>query len=145
MTAPDPALLAYLAALPEAAPILERIRGKLGPRRPSVTLSPRIVGPDGSHRIHVTLGRPTLDGPIREAWIDVDHREGSVLRGCMHALARTISLGLQAGVPVGTFVRALRGTDGGPGGAVEDCEGVTEASSVPDLVGRILEREARGG
>lgn len=109
--------------------------------RPSSTISPRIVGPEGSHRVHITMGRASLAAPISEVWIDM-HKEGSVLRGFAHALARLASLALQHGVPLAVVVHALRGTDGGPSGAVEDGpEGVTEADSVPDLVGRVLEKE----
>ena len=119
-------------------------------RRPSETFAPRIVGPDGKHRVHITLGRASPTAPISEVWLDM-HKEGSVLRGFAHALARLASLSLQAGIPLATVARALRGTEGGTSGTVEDGpEGVEQADSVPDLVGRMLEavdpsREHGGG
>lgn len=116
--------------LPRGAP------EKLPTRRETERWCPKIVGPDGGHRVYVEVGR--VDGQIVEVWIDVAHREGSVLRGFGHALARVASHALQHGMPLDVLVRSLLGSDGGPGGTVIDCAEVTEASSVPDLVGRLL-------
>ena len=72
----------------------------------------------------------------------IQGQDQPVLRGFAHALARLASLALQSGVPLATVARALRGTEGGPSGAVEDGpEGVEQADSVPDLVGRVLDAE----
>jgi ribonucleoside-diphosphate reductase alpha chain len=77
------------------------------------------------------------EGEVAEVWIDV-HKEGAPLRGFAHALARLASLALQDGTPLATVVHALCGTDGGPSGFVEDCDGIKWAASIPDLVGQVL-------
>lgn len=119
-----------LEALPRSAP------AELPTRRVTERWTPKIVGQDGGHRVYVEVGR--VDGRVVEVWIDVAHREGSVLRGFGHALARVASQALQHGMPLDVLVRSLLGSDGGPSGVVVDCDEVTEALSVPDLVGRLL-------
>ena len=109
-------------------------------RRESETFAPRIVGPDGSHRLHVTFGR--VNGRVAEVWIDM-HKEGAPLRGAHHALARLASLSLQACVPLETVSLAMVDTDGGPSGTVTDCDGIDATDSPADLVGRLLERETK--
>jgi len=111
-------------------------------RRPSVAFAPRINGPDGKHRVHVTVGRAVEDGSICEVWIDM-HREGTALRSFSIALGRLASLAMRRGAPVELVVQALAGIEGAPAGDVEDAEGVTKASSVPDLVAQILDVESR--
>ena len=121
-----------------ALPVPRGVPAKLPPRRPTTTYGPKIVGPDGQHRVHVALGREREGGEVVEVWVDVVHREGAPLRGFAHALARVASQALQHGMPYPVLVRSLLGTDGGPEGAVVDCEGISEATSIPDLVGRVL-------
>ena len=108
-----------------------RKRALKGMRR-GVTYSPKL----GQTRIYVTVN-PELPSPPLEIWIDVEHKEGSILVGIGHALARSASLALQAGTPVKDIVKAWLDTEGQPG-PVFDCDGVTEAKSLPDLVAQIL-------
>lgn len=103
-------------------------------RRRGVIYSPRL----GDMRVHVTIN-PELPAAPREIFIDVNHREGSVLVGLGHALARVASLALQAGTPVGEVIRAWRGVAGQPG-EVTDADGITWAESLPDLVAQVLEQ-----
>lgn len=107
--------------------------------RRGVTYSPTHCGV----RVHVTVNPEPPAAPL-ELFIDVAHREGSVLVGLGHALARVASLALQAGTPVKAIVRAWRGVGGHPG-AVADAEGVTWVESLPDLVAQVLERHAEQG
>ncbi len=108
-------------------------RDRLPTRRRCETFAPRLVG----HRVHVSLGR-FPDGRVGEVWLDI-HKEGAPLQGMVHALAKLASTCLQAGVSVGEVAHALRGIAAEPSGVVEDCDGITEAASVPDLIGQILE------
>lgn len=91
----------------------------------------------GPHSI--TVSTSMIGGRVVEVFIDLDHREGAPLVGFCHALARLVSLALQAGTPIADVVRALRGVAGMPGPVV-GLEGVGEAQSIPDLVSHILER-----
>jgi ribonucleoside-diphosphate reductase alpha chain len=109
------------------------VRRRLPSRRQVDTCAPRLAG----HRVHVSIGR-YADGSPGEVWIDM-HADGAPLRGMAHALARLASIALQEGVSVASVAHALRGHCGLQG-VVEDCDGITEALSVPDLVGQILER-----
>lgn len=107
-------------------------------KRATMTYAPKIVGPDGEHRVHVAVSRVRPGGEVVEVWVDVVHKEGAPLRGFAHALARASSHALQYGTPLAVIVRSLLGTDGGPAGDVIDCDGVTRASSIPDLVGQVF-------
>lgn len=103
-------------------------------RRRGVRYAPRL----GACCVYVTSNRVSAsDDRIAEVWIDVEHKEGSVLVGVGHALARLASLALQAGTPIGTVVHALLGVTGGPA-EVTDCDGIDRAESVPDLVAQVL-------
>lgn len=89
----------------------------------------------GEQRVHVTVdieaGKPV------GVWLD-QNKVGSYGRETHHALARVASLALGAGVAVDLVADALLGTEGGPCGDVTDCDGITTATSVADLVGQIF-------
>lgn len=89
----------------------------------------------GGCTVYVTVNPDR--GPPREIWVDVNHKQGSVLVGIGHALARVMSLALQSGAPAEVLAHGLVGTEGGPG-VVTDCEGIDQAESLPDLVGQVL-------
>jgi hypothetical protein len=140
--APPPAVVeAVQAFIAKPAGVPRGVAEILPTRRRTDRASPKIAGADGEHRVYVEVG--SVGGRIVEVWIDVAHREGSVLRGWGHALARVASQALQHGMPIDVLIRSLVGSDGGPGGAVLDCAGVTKAESIPDLVGRVLAVAAR--
>ncbi len=103
-----------------------------------ITYSPRW----GECRVYVTVNPE--HGPPREVWIDVDHKQGSVLVGIGHALARVMSHALQGGTSAADIAHGLIGTDGGPAD-VADCDGVTRAESLPDLVGQVLAAHLAAG
>jgi ribonucleoside-diphosphate reductase alpha chain len=110
--------------------VIERLR--LPAKRSTWTQSARL----GGHRIHLS-GSEYLDGRLGEVWIDL-HKEGAALRGAYNALARVISFALQHGVPLAGIIRALAGIRCDPSGEVRGVEGITEATSIPDLVARVL-------
>lgn len=129
--------------------IVEEVRAWRQPRpatpthRRSLRYSPRIGGGTeaGGTRAYVSVD--VVEGSIVAVWVDVEHRQGTTLVEDGHVLARLASRALQAGAELGDVVDDLRGTAGGPGGVVHDCEGVEGASSLADLVGRVLEQAAR--
>lgn len=91
----------------------------------------------GGHPVYLTCGDHE-DGTLGEIFLDM-HKQGTSLRGFMHALAIVISLALQHGVPLATIVESLRGMDFPPQGPVEGSPAVSEATSVVDWVVRELE------
>ena len=108
-------------------------RRALPTRRPSWTQKARV----GGTGVFVTCGEYP-DGSLGEVFVSVA-RTGTAMRSALDALAITISLGLQHGVPLGTFTAALRGIDFQPRGVVSDCGEVTRATSVIDLLAQHLE------
>lgn len=104
-------------------------------RRRCITYAPRLAG----RRFHVILDLDGFDPPAPIGITIEAKKEGSHEREGLRALARQATLALGAGVPVATVAAGLRGIEGGPDGAVVDCDGVTWASSPADLVGQILE------
>lgn len=113
-------------------------------RRKSWTQKVRI----GGQTLHLTVGEYP-DGRPGEVFLNVS-KTGSFNRGVMETLAMNISKALQTGVPVEEVVKANRGLDFPPNGAVEGSAFVREATSVPDWVAQELEaaycrRAAPGG
>ncbi|WP_428376574.1 vitamin B12-dependent ribonucleotide reductase [Lichenicoccus sp.] len=63
---------------------------------------------------------------------------GAVQRGLLDAVGQAVSLGLQHGVPLETYVETFAYARVGPGGAVEGDEAVASATSTLDYVFRTL-------
>ena len=57
----------------------------------------------GSHEGYITAGKYD-DGSVGEIFLTDIGKEGSTMRGMMNAFATAISIGLQYGVPLETFV-----------------------------------------
>ncbi len=100
-------------------------------RRKSMTYKFRIADLKG----YVTVGEYE-DGTPGEMFISVS-KQGSTLRGLMDALSVSISHGLQYGVPLKAFVRAMMSTSYAPSGITDDPE-VRTASSITDYIARRL-------
>jgi ribonucleoside-diphosphate reductase alpha chain len=96
----------------------------------------------GGHTVHFRTGeyRP---GDLGEIWIDI-HKEGAVLRGVLNAFAIAVSIGLQHGVPLASYVHSLVGLSFGPNGTVEEHERITSARSIIDYLFRALAIEYLG-
>ncbi len=94
----------------------------------------------GGQKLYVRTGE-YADGSCGEVFIDL-HKAGSSLRGNMNCFAIAISLGLQHGIPLSTFIKAFAHTrfDGGP----VDHPHIKMASSVLDAVFRLLAFEYEG-
>ncbi|MDE2576388.1 MAG: TSCPD domain-containing protein, partial [Rhodospirillales bacterium] len=90
----------------------------------------------GGHKIFLRTGE-YADGKLGEIFIGL-HKEGPAFRGLMDNFAVAISLGLQHGVPLETFVEAFTFTRFGPAGSVEGDPGVARATSLLDYVFRNL-------
>ncbi|HUN44029.1 MAG TPA: TSCPD domain-containing protein [Acetobacteraceae bacterium] len=90
----------------------------------------------GGHKLYVRTGEYS-DGTLGEVFLAL-HKEGAAFRGLMDNFAVAVSLGLQHGVPLETFVEAFTFTRFGPAGAVEGDPAVHHATSLLDYVFRHL-------
>jgi ribonucleoside-diphosphate reductase alpha chain len=90
----------------------------------------------GGHRIFVRTGE-YADGRLGEIGIALP-RESATVRGLADSFAAAVSLGLQHGVPLDSFVDAFTHLRFAPSGAVESDPAVDRAASIPDYVFRSL-------
>ena len=68
------------------------------------------------------------------------HRVGTFEHGLLHALALSVSVGLQHGVPLEKYVEKFRGMAFEPAGAYKDGDETRFAASVLDWLARWLEK-----
>jgi ribonucleoside-diphosphate reductase alpha chain len=78
-----------------------------------------------------------IDGTLGEIFIDM-HKEGAAFRSLMNCFAMSVSVGLQHGVPLQTFVDLFTFTRFEPQGAVEGHDRVKMSTSIVDYVFRAL-------
>ncbi len=97
-------------------------------RRTGYTQSVVISG----HKIHLRTGEYG-DGKLGEIIIDTE-KEGALVRNLLINFAKSVSLGLQHGVPLEAFVRAFTFTRFEPAGVVEGNDSVTQTTSILDYV-----------
>ncbi|HSW98752.1 MAG TPA: vitamin B12-dependent ribonucleotide reductase [Candidatus Saccharimonadales bacterium] len=76
------------------------------------------------------------DGTPGEVFVSVS-KQGSTLRGLMDAFSISFSHGLQYGVPLKSFVKAMMSTSYAPSGITDDPE-IRTASSITDYIARRL-------
>ena len=76
------------------------------------------------------------DGTPGELFVNVS-KQGSTLSGLTDSFAMSVSHGLQYGVPLKRYVKALRGTSFAPSGITDDPE-IRTASSITDYIMRRL-------
>lgn len=107
------------------------IRRELPRKRRSSTYKFRVADLKG----FVTVGEYE-DGTPGELFISVS-KQGSTLRGLMDALSVSVSHGLQYGVPLKSYVKAMMSTSYAPSGITDDPE-VRTASSITDYIARRL-------
>ncbi len=107
-------------------------------RRETIRQRVKIHGARGPVNLYVDVGffdqARTEPGEV----FVVLQKTGSELRAVLDSLARTISLGLQHGVPLETFVNLYLGTRFEPAGPVEGHEHIKFASSPLDFIAREL-------
>jgi ribonucleoside-diphosphate reductase alpha chain len=139
--AKDRAVASRIAEL-EAALVRERaqrgeavvvgaVRERLPRRRRSNTFAFRVADCEG----YVTVGEYE-DGRPGEVFVKVS-KQGSTLAGIMDAFSISISLGLQHGVPLATYVRKYSNMKFEPAGITDDPE-LRIASSLVDYIFRRL-------
>jgi hypothetical protein len=90
----------------------------------------------GGHRVFLRTGEYD-DGSLGEITITLP-KEGAAFRGLMDCFAQAVSLGLQHGVKLETYVDAFAMTQFGPAGLVEGDSAVGQATSLLDYVFRTL-------
>jgi ribonucleoside-diphosphate reductase alpha chain len=117
----------------EAQPIRPKgTRVRLPKKRHGFTQEAKI----GGHKVYVRTGEYE-DGSLGEIFIDM-HKEGAAFRSLMNCFSMAISIGLQYGVPLSTFVRQFTFTRFEPSGMVEGHEHIKMATSIVDYIFRSL-------
>ncbi|MDR3538555.1 MAG: TSCPD domain-containing protein [Acetobacteraceae bacterium] len=124
------AMPARPASLPAAPPVPRR--RDLPARRAGYTQKAAV----GGHKLYLRTGEYNT-GELGEIFIGLQ-KEGAAFRGLMDNFALAVSLGLQHGVPLDSFVEAFTFTRFGPAGAVEGDPAVDGATSLLDYVFRHL-------
>jgi ribonucleoside-diphosphate reductase alpha chain len=115
--------------------IVERLlaeRQRLPQRRKGYTQKAIV----GGHKVYLRTGEYG-DGRLGEIFIDM-HKEGAALRSLMNNFAMAVSIALQHGVPLETFVKAFTFTRFEPSGIVEGNDAIKMATSILDYVFREL-------
>ncbi|MBK9264476.1 MAG: vitamin B12-dependent ribonucleotide reductase [Polyangiaceae bacterium] len=117
-------------ALPVLRPTGVRVR--LPKKRTGFTQEAKV----GGHKIFVRTGE-YVDGTLGEIFIDM-HKEGAAFRSLMNCFAMSVSIGLQYGVPLQTFVDQFTFTRFEPQGVVEGHDYVKLSTSIVDYIFRTL-------
>jgi ribonucleoside-diphosphate reductase alpha chain len=107
-------------------------RNRLPRERESLTHKFSVAGHEG----YITAGRYE-DGSLGEIFLTDIGKDGSTLRGMMNAFATSISIGLQYGVPLETFVKKFSYMRFDPEGMTSNPE-IPFAKSLPDYIMRWL-------
>jgi ribonucleoside-diphosphate reductase alpha chain len=110
----------------------EGVRVRLPPKRAGFTQEARV----GGHKIFLRTGE-YLDGTLGEIFIDM-HKEGAAFRSLMNCFAMAVSVGLQYGVPLSTYVDQFTFTRFEPQGSVENHDNIKFATSIVDYIFRAL-------
>jgi ribonucleoside-diphosphate reductase alpha chain len=108
------------------------VRRRLPRERQSITHKFSIAGHEG----YITAGMYE-DGSLGEIFLTDIGKDGSTLRGMMNAFATGISVGLQYGVPLETYVRKFSYMRFDPEGMTQNPE-IPFAKSLPDYIMRWL-------
>jgi len=114
------------AEAPQPVPV----RKKMPRERESITHKFSIAGHEG----YITAGKYE-DGSVGEIFLTDIGKEGSTMRGLLNAFATAISIGLQYGVPLETFVRKFSYMRFEPEGMTQNPE-IPFAKSLPDYIMR---------
>ncbi|TRZ88058.1 MAG: vitamin B12-dependent ribonucleotide reductase [Streptomycetaceae bacterium] len=127
---------------PAVAPAMA-VRKRLPKSRPSMTTSFSVGGAEG----YMTSGA-YADGALGEVFLKLG-KQGSTLAGVMDAFSIAVSIGLQYGVPLQTFVEKFTNLRFEPSGMTDDAD-IRIAQSMMDYIFRrlaldYLPFEARSG
>jgi ribonucleoside-diphosphate reductase alpha chain len=137
-----------IAAKPAPAPVPERqkpltaaqeglrpppsVRHRLPQKRRGFTQEARI----GGHKVFLRTGEYE-DGSIGEIFVDM-HKEGAAFRSLMNCFAISVSMGLQHGVPLESYVQQFTFTRFEPQGIVEGHPNIKFGTSIIDYIFRVL-------
>jgi ribonucleoside-diphosphate reductase alpha chain len=127
-----------LAAAPSAkakAELQTRPHGsrvRLPQKRRGFTQEARV----GGHKVFLRTGEYE-DGTLGEIFIDM-HKEGAAFRSLMNCFAMAVSVGLQYGVPLETYVEQFTFTRFEPHGVVGGHPNIKFATSIVDYIFRVL-------
>ena len=119
------------ALLRQTVVVKQPVRERLPRKRRSMTFKFRVADCEG----YVTVGEYD-DGRPGEVFMQVS-KQGSTLAGIMDAFAVAVSLGLQHGVPLATYVKKYTNMRFEPAGMTDDRE-LRIASSLVDYIFRRL-------
>jgi ribonucleoside-diphosphate reductase alpha chain len=108
-------------------------------RRRNITSTARLPG---AGKVHLTIDLDNY-GQAIAIWVEV-HKEGSIVRGMLDAVAALASQGLQHGASIHEVADRMIGVRFEPDGAVEGHETVKECLSIVDLLGRMIAAEMAG-
>ncbi len=114
------------------------VRVRLPKKRRGFTQEAKV----GGHKIFLRTGE-YLDGSLGEIFVDM-HKEGAAFRSLMNCFSMAVSVGLQYGVPLQTFVEQFTFTRFEPQGMVEGHENIKLATSIVDYIFRVLGVEYQG-
>jgi ribonucleoside-diphosphate reductase alpha chain len=114
------------------------VRVRLPKKRTGFTQEARV----GGHKIFLRTGE-YVDGTLGEIFIDM-HKEGAAFRSLMNCFAMAVSVGMQYGVPLETFVDQFTFTRFEPQGPVEGHDNIKLATSIVDYIFRVLGVEYLG-
>jgi ribonucleoside-diphosphate reductase alpha chain len=115
----------------EAEVIAAPVRKRLPKSRPSTTTSFSVGGAEG----YMTSGA-YADGALGEVFLKLG-KQGSTLAGVMDAFSIAVSIGLQYGVPLETYVRKFTNVSFEPAGLTDDKD-IRMAKSLMDYIFRRL-------
>src|SRR5690606_22369944 len=90
----------------------------------------------GGHKVFLRTGEYE-DGTLGEIFIDM-HKEGAAFRSLMNCFAMAVSVGLQYGVPLSTYVEQFTFTRFEPHGPVSGHPNIKFATSIVDYIFRVL-------
>jgi len=90
----------------------------------------------GGHKVFLRTGEYE-DGSLGEIFIDM-HKEGAAFRSLMNCFAMAVSVGLQYGVPLETYVEQFTFTRFEPHGPVSGHPNIKFATSIVDYLFRVL-------
>ncbi len=114
-----------------SAPVAAPARKRLPKSRPAITTSFSVGGADG----YMTAGS-YADGALAEVFLKLG-KQGSTLAGVMDAFSIAVSIGLQYGVPLETFVEKFTNLRFEPAGMTDDAD-IRMAQSMMDYIFRRL-------
>ncbi len=129
-TAGEPAVAALAVVEERIRPDGTRVR--LPQKRRGFTQEARV----GGHKVFLRTGEYE-DGSLGEIFIDM-HKEGAAFRSLMNCFAMAVSVGLQYGVPLETYVEQFTFTRFEPHGVVSGHPNIKFATSIVDYIFRVL-------